>query len=79
MKQPPKNWPIKKMGKASVVDMEVIENVCAINIDLSLFKFEKYSTLSRMVRFVAWMLRFIDRVRLKEAVRVGELTVDELD
>lgn len=71
-------WPVETVKEASDTDMETIQTVCVIDIPSSTFKFERYSSLIRLVRVAAWMMRFIERLRTKTSMYTGELSVSEL-
>lgn len=65
LKQSEKNWPKESIVEASETDLEVIESINITNHMPFLLKFDCYSTIIRMIRIVAWILRFVERLRLK--------------
>lgn len=73
------DWPQETIVGASNTELEVIDSVHVTNIDLVLLNFERYSTFGCLIRVVAWMLRFVDRVWAKKIMRARELSADELD
>lgn len=62
MKNREADWPVENNEEASTnADMEIIQFVNFSNDLLFSFKFERHSTLIKLVRVAAWMMRFIDR------------------
>lgn len=75
---PEGDWPRETVISASDADLEVIETVCVTNHIVSFLDFDRFSTMSRAVRTVAWMRRFADRARAKSDAHTGELSAVEL-
>lgn len=80
MKNREEDWSVENNEEASTnADMEIIQFVNFSNDLLFSFKFERHSTLIKLVRVAAWMMRFIDRTRTKSCARSGELTIGEIE
>lgn len=71
------DWPKRKDCSPSD-ELEVIEDVFNILPHASFVNFDRFSSELRMVRMMAWILRFVSNSRGKQCRHAGELDVDEL-
>lgn len=79
LRSPELDWPTETRREVTAADLEVVDVVCFTNAPHFSFKFERHSTLIKLIRVAAWMKRFIDRIRTKSCTRSGEFSAAELE
>ncbi|GFW11215.1 integrase catalytic domain-containing protein [Trichonephila clavipes] len=82
--EPPSNWPIDRLAcETSEVEREKrkvrLYNLVAVEGEIPWYAI-KFSNFQSIVRFVSWMLRFVENVKKKREFReIGDLTIHEIE
>ncbi|GFU02609.1 integrase catalytic domain-containing protein [Trichonephila clavipes] len=82
--EPPSNWPIDRLAcETSEVEREKRKvslcNLVAVEGEIPWYAF-KFSNFQSIIRFVSWMLRFVENVKKKRGFReIGDLTIHEIE
>ncbi|GFS93154.1 putative RNA-directed DNA polymerase from transposon X-element [Trichonephila clavipes] len=81
--EPPSNWPIDRLAcETSEVEREKRKvrlcNLVAVEGEIPWYAI-KFSNFQSIIRFVSWMLRFVENVKKKREFReIGDLTIHEI-
>ncbi|GFT82340.1 integrase catalytic domain-containing protein [Trichonephila clavipes] len=82
--EPPSNWPIDRLAcETSEVELEKRKvrlcNLVAVEGEIPWYAI-KFSNFQSIIRFVSWMLRFVENVKKKREFReIGDLTIHEIE
>ncbi|GFT44317.1 putative RNA-directed DNA polymerase from transposon X-element [Trichonephila clavipes] len=82
--EPPSNWPIDRLAcETSEVEREKRKvrlcNLVAVEGEIPWYAI-KFSNFQSVIRFVSWMLRFVENVKKKREFReIGDLTIHEIE
>ncbi|GFX71100.1 putative RNA-directed DNA polymerase from transposon X-element [Trichonephila clavipes] len=82
--EPPSNWPIDRLAcETSEVEREKRKvrlcNLVAVEGEIPWYAI-KFSNFQSIIRFVSWMLRFVENAKKKREFReIGDLTIHEIE